>query len=174
MTPVEFETWLGESSRRKLVMGVLNVTPDSFSDGGKYAGTGAAIARGVELAAEGADLIDVGGESTKPGSAPVSAEEQIARVVPVIRGVRAQCDAAISIDTGLSAVAEAAFDSGATVINDIYAGTLDPRILQTAAHLGTALVLMHMQGRPATMQENPQYADVIGDVLAFLSQRTDA
>ncbi len=174
MTHSELETWLASPHRRRLIMGVLNVTPDSFSDGGKYAEPGAAIEQGMALFVQGADLIDIGGESTRPGSAPVGADEQVARVVPVIRGLRDRTDAVISIDTGLAAVAEAAIDSGANVINDIYGGTLDPKLLEVAADRGVPLVLMHMQGRPESMQKDPHYGDVTGEIVTFLLERLDA
>jgi len=170
----EFDAWLLTPRRRRLVMGVLNVTPDSFSDGGHFTDIESAVERGVAMAAAGADLIDIGGESTRPGSEPVGAGEQVARVVPIIRGLRNRTDAVISIDTGLAAVAEAAIDSGANVINDIYGGTQDPGLLEVAARRGVPVILMHMQGRPATMQVNPQYGDVMQEVMAFLAERTDA
>jgi dihydropteroate synthase len=174
MTRSEFDTWLVSIRRRRLIMGVLNVTPDSFSDGGQFTDIESAVERGVTMAAEGAELIDVGGESTRPGSEPVGADEQVARVVPIIRAVRERTDAVISVDTGLAAVAEAAIDSGANVINDIYGGTQDPGLLELAARRGVPVILMHMQGRPATMQVNPQYGDVMREAMAFLAERVEA
>lgn len=154
---------LGE---RTLVMGVLNVTPDSFSDGGRYLDPARAIQHGLELARQGADWIDVGGESTRPGSKPVTAEEELARVLPVISGLRRRLDErsrgklaagplAISIDTTKAAVAEAAIAAGATIINDVSGLRFDPRLAEVAARYRTPLVLMHLRGRPATMQQPP-------------------
>lgn len=173
MTQDQFNAWLDDPARRARVMGVLNVTPDSFSDGGRYSDVTAAVARAHELAGAGADVIDVGGESTRPGSEPVGAAEQIRRVVPVIRAVAGRIPAVISIDTGLAQVAEAALDAGATIINDIYGGTLDPHLIPVAAKQRVPLVLMHMQGRPATMQRDPRYTDVMAEVIEFLRGRIE-
>lgn len=151
-------------------MGVLNVTPDSFSDGGRYATIDSAIARAQEMVAEGADLIDVGGETTRPGSQPVPAEEQIRRIEPVIRRI-ATLPVVISVDTTRSAVAKAALDAGAAVVNDISAGRDDPELLPLAAQRGCPVILMHMQGTPATMQAAPTYSDVVGEVASFLKDR---
>jgi dihydropteroate synthase len=154
------------------IMGILNVTPDSFSDGGKYSVVASAIEQAEVMVADGADIIDVGGESTRPGSDPVGAEEQIRRVVPVIRAIR-QLDAslAISIDTTMSMVAEAAIDAGASIINDVSAGLGDPAMLSFAASVQCPIILMHMQGTPKTMQDDPQYQDVVAEVSMFLQQR---
>ncbi len=152
-------------------MGVLNVTPDSFSDGGEFLDPDAAVARGVQIAAEGADIIDVGGESTRPGAEPVSAEEELRRVVPVIEKLRNKIDIAISIDTSKSEVASAALDAGASIINDVTAGRGDARMLLLAATRKAGLVLMHMQGEPRTMQKNPHYGDVIREVADFFRQQ---
>src|SRR4051812_1428384 len=162
--------------RRPLLMGVLNVTPDSFSDGGRFATPDRAIDHAREMAAAGADLIDVGGESTRPGSQPVPAEEQIRRVVPVISELSAlagqrQFEAVLSIDTTRAAVAEAALDAGAHVVNDISGGRDDPAMLPLVARRRVPVVLMHMRGTPATMQIDPRYDDVIADVLRFLRER---
>ena len=175
MTPQEFNRWLTQpaAARRPLVMGVLNVTPDSFSDGGRFASPEAAVAHAGELAAAGADLIDVGGESTRPGSQPVAGEEQTRRVVPVISRI-AQWPVTISIDTTRSAVAQAALDAGASMVNDISAGRDDPGQLPLVARRGVPVVLMHMQGTPATMQNAPAYRDVMAEVIEHLRERLAA
>jgi len=175
VTPVEFDQWLSEppATRRPLVMGVLNVTPDSFSDGGRFVGTDAAVAHAREMVAAGTDLIDVGGESTRPGSQRVPADEQIRRVVPVISQIRT-LPATISIDTTRSAVAEVALEAGAHLVNDISAGRDDPALLPLVARRGAPVVLMHMQGTPQTMQDSPTYQDVMEDVVGFLRDRIAA
>ena len=152
-------------------MGVLNVTPDSFSDGGEFLSAAAAIERGLQIAAQGADIIDVGGESTRPGAEPVSAKEELKRVVPVIEKLRAKIDIMISIDTSKLEVANAALDAGASIINDVTAGRGDEKMLPLAATRKAALVLMHMQGEPRTMQKNPHYSDVVGEVADFFRQQ---
>ena len=156
-----------------LVMGVLNVTPDSFSDGGRHADAGAAIARGLELADEGAALIDVGGESTRPGAAPVPLEEELRRVIPVIRGLAAGTRAVLSVDTSQPEVMRQAVDAGARLINDVRALQL-PGALAAAAASGAGVCLMHMQGEPRTMQRQPEYADVVNEVKAMLAARVQA
>jgi dihydropteroate synthase len=158
---------------RPVVMGVLNVTPDSFSDGGRFADPDAAIRQAERMAAEGAALIDVGGESTRPGAAPVSAQDEIRRVVPVIRAIAERFGVPVSVDTSRPEVMQAAVAAGATMVNDIYALRRDGAI-GMAASLDAAVCLMHMQGEPRTMQVNPCYADVAGEVAAFLSGRVDA
>jgi dihydropteroate synthase len=156
-------------------MGVLNVTPDSFSDAGNFAAPDAAIAQAVHMASAGADLIDVGGESTRPGSDPVPADEQIRRVVPVIAAAARQLsDVTISIDTMLSQVARAALEAGAQIINDISAARTDNQMLPLAAKHRAPIVLMHMQGTPKTMQDSPSYANVVQAVVDFLRQRIAA
>ena len=152
-------------------MGVLNVTPDSFSDGGEFFGTNAAVARGVQIAEEGADIIDIGGESTRPGAEPVSAKEELKRVLPVIEELRAKIDISVSIDTSKSDVASAALDAGASIINDVTAGQGDEKMLPLAAKRKAAIVLMHMQGEPRTMQKNPHYKDVVAEVADFFRQQ---
>ena len=159
---------------RALVMGILNVTPDSFSDGGIYLDKDKAVARGLDMAAEGADILDIGGESSRPGSLPVSAEMEIERVVPVIRALRREIDLPLSIDTTKAAVARAALEAGADIVNDISALRLDPDMAVTAARFGAAVILMHMQGTPRTMQDAPHYDDVIGEVRGFLKSRIQA
>jgi dihydropteroate synthase len=173
MNSEEFEIWLRSSTRRPLVMGVLNVTPDSFSDGGRFAGVDEAVRHAEEMVAAGAELIDVGGESTRPGSQPVAAEEQIRRVEPVIRRI-AHLPAIVSIDTTRATVATAALDAGAAMVNDISAGRDDVAMLSLVAARRVPVVLMHMQGTPATMQDSARYADVIADVIQFLRERVAA
>src|SRR3954469_21116466 len=175
MSPREFDAWLLDAGRRPLVMGVLNVTPDSFSDGGQFLAVEKAVARAHAMAAEGADLIDVGGESTRPGSQRVDADEQLGRVLPVIRALRGRFDGTtLSLDTTLRAVAEVGLDEGVHVLNDISAGRDDPTILCLAAQRGCPLILMHMQGTPATMQLDPTYSDVTKEVAQFLRDRLAA
>lgn len=153
-----------------IVMGVLNVTPDSFSDGGQFFDTKRAIEHGLKMAAEGAAIIDIGAESTRPGSASVSAEEQTKRAIPVIKALAEKIDVPISIDTCNNDVAKAALDAGAAMINDITALT-DERLGQLAAERLVPVVLMHMQGRPKTMQTEPKYKNVVSEVLEFLLER---
>jgi len=152
-------------------MGVLNVTPDSFSDGGEFFATDAAIGSGIKMALKGADIIDVGGESTRPGAEPVSVEEELRRVIPVIEGLRAKIALPLSIDTSKSEVANAALDAGASIINDVTAGRGDEKMLSLAAKRKAAIVLMHMQGEPRTMQKDPHYEDVITEVADFFRQQ---
>jgi len=160
--------------RRPLLMGIINVTPDSFSDGGRYLDPGAAVAHGLELVALGADILDVGGESTRPYSQPVDAEEELRRVLPVVKALCAQCDTPVSIDTSKASVAQAAIDAGAEIINDVTGLEGDPRMVALAARTGAAVCAMHMQGAPQTMQDNPTYENVVEEVLAYLRRRRDA
>jgi dihydropteroate synthase len=159
---------------RPLIMGIVNVTPDSFSDGGQYASTEAAVARGLALVAQGADLLDVGGESSRPGAAPVPLDEELRRVVPVIESLARQSTVTLSVDTTRAEVARQCLERGAHVINDITALTGDPRMLEVARTFEAGVVLMHMQGTPATMQVNPQYLDVVEEVYRFLEERMAA
>ena len=162
------------TSSRCLVMGVLNVTPDSFSDVGRYLDHGAAIAHGRALVAEGADLLDVGGESSRPGATYVDERTELDRVVPVIEALAPAIDVPISIDTRKSGVARAALAAGAAIVNDVSAGRDDPDILGVAADAKAPVVLMHMRGTPATMQDDPRYTDVVAEVADFLAERCDA
>lgn len=155
-------------------MGVVNTTPDSFSDGGRYLAADAAIAHGVALARAGAAIVDVGGESTRPGSARVDADDERARVVPVIEALASWLDVPISVDTTKASVAAAALAVGATVVNDVSAGRNDPEMLAVVAEHGAGFVAMHMQGEPATMQVAPSYGDVVAEVGEFLSERVGA
>ena len=158
-------------SKSGMIMGVLNVTPDSFSDGGEFFATDAAIAGGIRMALEGADIIDVGGESTRPGSEPVSVKEELQRVVPVIKKLCAEINISISIDTSKPEVASVALDAGASIINDVTAGRGDEKMLPLAAERTAAIVLMHMKGEPRTMQKNPHYEDVVTEVADFFRQQ---
>lgn len=160
--------------RRGVIMGILNVTPDSCSDGGLHADTEEAVAHGERMADEGADIIDVGGESTRPGAAPVPEEEELRRVIPVVRSLAAHTRAAISIDTSKAAVARAAVDAGAEIINDITALRGDASMAATAAATGAGVILMHMLGTPRTMQQDPRYGDVVREVADFLRGQISA
>ncbi len=163
------------SINKPLIMGILNVTPDSFSDGGEYVSLNAALRQAERLLLEGADIIDIGGESTRPGSIPVTADEQIQRIVPVIQAIRQQLskDVVISVDTTLSPVARAALSAGANLINDVSAGEDDPALLALAAATATPIILMHRLGTPKTMQDNPYYQNVVTEVLAALQTRIE-
>src|SRR5262249_53467758 len=155
---------------RVQVMGVLNVTPDSFSDGGKYATLDRAVARAFEIEAEGADILDIGGESTRPGSKPIGAKEELNRVTPVIEALRDRLRIPVSIDTTKSEVARAAIDAGAEIINDISGLRFDPAMAEVAAESGAALVLMHSRGGPETMHQAPPVDDVFAEVIGGLRQ----
>ena len=154
---------------RTAIMGVVNVTPDSFSDGGRFQAVDAAVAHAEHLIRCGADIIDIGGESTRPFSRAVSAQEEIARVLPVIKRLAGSISVPISIDTTKAEVAEAALDAGAVIINDISALTMDPQMAATAVRHGAAVILMHMQGTPRTMQLEPTYRDVVAEVRDYLA-----
>ena len=157
-------------------MGIVNVTPDSFSDGGLFLDPERAIAHGVELVGDGAEILDVGGESTRPGAAAVSAEEELGRVEPVVAALAGAGGAGVpvSIDTSKAAVAAVVLDAGATIVNDVTAFAAEPELAGLCAERGCEVVLMHMQGTPRTMQENPVYEDVVDDVKAFLAARVEA
>ncbi|MDX3895922.1 dihydropteroate synthase [Pusillimonas sp.] len=157
---------------RPLVMGILNVTPDSFSDGSRHFETDAAIAHGLKLASEGADIIDIGAESTRPGAVPVGLQEEIDRLLPVLEGLR-DCGAALSVDTFKPEVMRGVLDAGADMINDIY-GFRQPGALEAVASSYCGLCIMHMQGEPRTMQQAPRYDDVVGEVREFLRERVEA
>lgn len=159
---------------RGVIMGVINVTPDSFSDGGNFHRAESAIEHALRLAEEGAEILDIGGESTRPGAAPVSAEEELDRVLPVIEGLAGKTNAALSIDTSKAAVARAAVAAGAEIINDVTALRGDDALTGVAADSGAAVVLMHMRGTPRTMQKDPQYHDVIAEVAGHLRERVEA
>jgi dihydropteroate synthase len=158
---------------RPIIVGIANITPDSFSDGGRLEDVDVAVAHVLQMVSEGADLIDVGGESTRPGAAPVDVDEQIRRVVPVIERLAGEIDVPLSIDTTRRPVAEAALNAGAAMLNDVSAGLDDPGMLDLAAERGVPIILMHRHGTSASMQEAPRYADVVDEVCTFLVQRRD-
>jgi dihydropteroate synthase len=156
---------------RPLVMGIVNVTPDSFSDGGQFDSAAAAVTHGLSLVEQGADLLDVGGESTRPGAQPVPLAEELRRVLPVVQGLRARTEVPLSVDTSKAAVARACLEAGAQVINDVTALRGDPDMAAVVRDAGAGVVLMHMQGTPASMQQAPHYDDVVAEVAAFLQER---
>jgi dihydropteroate synthase len=156
-----------------LLMGIVNVTPDSFSDGGRFSDAKAAIEHGLRLAAEGADILDVGGESTRPGSLPVDAEEELRRVMPVVEELCKKAAIPVSIDTSKASVAQRAIEAGAEIVNDVTALTGDPAMIPLAAGTGCGVCAMHCRGTPRTMQDNPVYADVVAEVLEYLRTRRD-
>ncbi len=162
---------LSALGRRTLVMGILNVTPDSFSDGGQFFSLESALERARQLIREGADILDIGGESSRPGAQPVPAEEELRRVIPVIRAIRAESNVPISVDTYKASVAEAALEAGANMVNDISALRFDPQMVSVVARARVPVVLMHMQGEPRTMQQNPVYTDVVREIKEFLAER---
>jgi dihydropteroate synthase len=158
-------------SRRGLIMGALNVTPDSFSDHGEFFSADKAIQRGLEMAAEGAHIIDVGGESTRPGSEPVTVDEELRRVMPVIENLRRKLDVPISIDTSKAEVARAAIQAGASIVNDVTGGRGDDQMLTLVAETKSAFIIMHIQGKPRTMQIEPRYTDVVAEISEFFRQQ---
>jgi dihydropteroate synthase len=160
--------------RHPLVMGVVNVTPDSFSDGGRFLGAEAAIAHATSLIVQGADMLDIGGESSRPGASPVPADEELRRILPVIEAVRRAGQVPISVDTMKPEVMRAAAAAGANIWNDVTALRFAPDSAAVAAELGCGVILMHMQGEPGTMQDKPVYADVVGEVAGFLAERAKA
>ena len=165
---------LPPGGRGPLLMGILNVTPDSFSDGGKYSTLEEAVKRGIGLLDQGAEILDIGGESTRPGAAEVSQDEEVGRVIPVIEAIiERRPTAVVSVDTSKSTVAEAALVSGAKVVNDVTSGS-DPAMLESCAKAGSHVVLMHMRGSPGTMQQSPSYEDVVTEVAEYLSARVDS
>jgi dihydropteroate synthase len=155
---------------RTHIMGILNVTPDSFSDGGLYADTGKALAHAREMAAAGADIIDIGGESTRPGAQPLSEDEELRRIVPIIERLAAELSIPISVDTYKSNVAKKALGAGASIVNDISGLRFSPDMAQLAADHGAAVIIMHIKGTPRDMQQNPVYADVVGEVRSYLEE----
>jgi dihydropteroate synthase len=162
--------WSEVCGERPAVMGIVNVTPDSFSDGGRFLDPAAAVAHGVELVTAGADLLDVGGESTRPGAEPVGEDEELRRVLPVVARLAAETGVPVSIDTSKARVAAAALEAGATIVNDVAAGA-DPAMFAAVAAAGAGLVVMHMRGEPRTMQHDPHYDDVVTEVGDFLRDR---
>lgn len=165
--------WLLSKKKRSLIMGILNVTPDSFSDGGDYYEKNLAVEHALKMVNQGADIIDIGGESTRPFSEPVSFDEEISRVIPVIEGIRKNSDVCISIDTTKSKVALAALESGASFINDISAMETDPAMVNVALKFDCPIVLMHMKGKPKNMQDNPLYKSLINDIKNYLLERVN-
>lgn len=162
-------------TKHAAIMGIINVTPDSFSDGGSYPDAPAAVAHGLTMLADGAAILDIGGESTRPGADPVTETEELRRVLPVIDGLLARVpDCLISIDTSKAAVARAALDHGAAIVNDVTALRGDRAVVEVVARAGAGLVLMHMQGTPRTMQQEPRYDDVVAEVRAFFEERVRA
>jgi dihydropteroate synthase len=160
--------------RRPLIMGVLNVTPDSFSDGGRFLAAEPAVARALEMVAEGADLIDIGAESTRPGANPIDEREELMRLLPVVEAVCRRVNVPVSVDTTKAGVAQRALELGASIINDVSALRFDVRMGTVIAESGAGVVLMHMQGTPPTMQVAPTYEDVVGEVRAFFQSRLEA
>src|SRR3990170_2930412 len=155
---------------RTHIMGILNVTPDSFSDGGRYLDTDRAVDRAREMAAQGADIIDIGGESTRPGAEPLSEDEELARIIPVIRRLTGEMPVPVSVDTYKSTVADKALEAGASIVNDISGLRFSPDMAKVVADRGAAVVIMHIKGRPRDMQQNPVYADVVADVASYLKE----
>jgi dihydropteroate synthase len=158
-------------SRRGIIMGVMNVTPDSFSDGGEFFSAAKAVEHGLQMATDGAQIIDVGGESTRPGAEPVSVDEELRRVIPVIENLRSKTDIFISIDTSKSEVARAAIEAGASIVNDVTGGRADKEMMTLVAKRSAGFVIMHMQGEPRTMQADPHYSDVVLEVVDFFRQQ---
>ncbi len=157
--------------QRPLIMGIVNVTPDSFSDGGQYSSTSQAVEHGLKLIADGADILDIGGESTRPGATPVSLDEELHRVIPVVEQLARQSAIPISVDTSKAEVARLALEAGACIVNDVSALQADPRMAEVVQQYQAGVVLMHMQGNPSTMQHNPHYVDVVADIGDFFSER---
>jgi dihydropteroate synthase len=176
--PRQLEWQFGPHRRRlgefPLLMGIVNVTPDSFSDGGRYLSDAAAVEHALQLAEEGADILDIGGESTRPGASPVSADEELRRVIPVIDRLRGQSRVPISIDTSKSEVARESLAAGATIVNDVSGLTFDPRIVEVCAASECGVVCMHIRGTPQTMQQDPRYNDVVSEVARHLAERVAA
>src|SRR6476660_5626527 len=162
-----------EFPRRPLIMGIVNVTPDSFSDGGQFFGASAAVAQALQLAADGADILDIGGESTRPYADPVTADEELRRVLPVIEKLAAEVQIPLSVDTSKVAGARAAIEAGAEIVNDITGLEGDPQMVELVRQTTVGVCAMHMQGTPQTMQDDPTYADVVADIREYLRQRRD-
>jgi len=169
----ELNNWLLSEDKQSLIMGILNVTPDSFSDGGQFLNKNSAIGHALKMIEEGADIIDIGGESTKPFSSPVSLDEELSRVLPVIEDLRKETDVCISIDTTKSEVANQALEMGASIINDVSAMEFDEKMIGVALKFDCPIVLMHMKGIPKNMQENPHYSSLISEIINNLNQFVD-
>lgn len=167
-----FQDWCINPNKETLVMGIVNVTPDSFSDGGKFYSTKDAIAHASKLICEGADIIDIGGESTRPGANEISSSDELRRVIPVIKGIRSNNpDILISIDTTKAIVAKEAVEVGANIINDVSGLSFDSQMSKTVASLNAPIIIMHMKGNPRNMQKNPEYRDLIDDILYYFKER---
>jgi len=166
-----FNDWLNDNSRRPLIMGILNITPDSFSDGGNFQNHPDAIAHTLQMEQDGADIIDIGGESTRPGAVQVDIEEELSRVIPVIEGIRENSDIAISIDTYKSNVAQKAISAGADILNDISGLRFDNKMVALASELQFPVIVMHMLGNSQNMQDNPNYNDIISELISFFQER---
>ena len=173
MNSNQLNDWLSKKQKQSLLMGILNVTPDSFSDGGHYFNKNSAVKHALKMVDEGADIIDIGGESTKPFSDSVSLDEELSRVLPVIEALRRETDVCISIDTTKSEVANQALKVGASIINDVSAMEFDKDMVDIALKFDCPIVLMHMKGVPKNMQENPQYSSLISDIISYLNTRID-
>ena len=169
----QFNDWLSSENKQSLIMGILNVTPDSFSDGGQYLDKNAAVEHALAMIRNGANIIDIGGESTRPFSDPVSLDEEISRVIPVIKGIREKSDVCISIDTTKSMVASEALHVGASIINDVSAMEVDPFMADIAVKFDCPIIIMHMKGTPKNMQDNPTYESLISDIKNYLIKRID-
>ena len=169
----QFNDWLSSDKKQSLIMGILNVTPDSFSDGGQYFDKNVAVEHALDMIRNGANIIDIGGESTRPFSDPVSLDEEISRVIPVIKGIREKSDVCISIDTTKSMVASEALHVGASIINDVSAMEVDPFMADIAVKFDCPIVIMHMKGTPKNMQDNPTYESLISDIKNYLIKRID-
>ena len=172
MNITQFNAWL-KAPNHTLIMAILNVTPDSFSDGGKFADPNQAVNRALNLMEEGADMIDIGGESTRPGAEPVSLDEELNRTIPVIESIRKESDCLISIDTYKSAVAKAALNAGANVVNDISGFTFDSKMAPLVAKKNASVILMHIKGTPRDMQKNPHYDNLIEEIKSFFQQQVE-
>ena len=168
-----FNTWLSNDNRKPLIMGILNVTPDSFSDGGRYDNSLKAVAHAIKMEEEGADIIDIGGESTRPGATPIDIEEELERVIPVIEGIRKKSNIIISIDTYKSIVAEKAISAGANVINDISGLRFDENMVHVASETQVPVIVMHMLGNPQNMQIDPFYSNLMEELISFFQDRVD-
>lgn len=168
-----FNIWLKDNNRKPLIMGILNVTPDSFSDGGKYDNYLTAITHAIKMEDEGADIIDIGGESTRPGAKPIDIEEELKRVIPVIEGIRKESNIVISIDTYKSNVASKAISAGANIINDISGLRFDANMVHFASEAQVPIIVMHMLGNPQNMQSNPSYSNLMNELITFFQERVD-
>ena len=169
----QFDDWLSSDDKQSLIMGILNVTPDSFSDGGQYFEKNTAVEHALDMVENGADIIDIGGESTRPFSDPISLDDELSRVIPVIEGIRKKSDVCISIDTTKSMVARKALNVGASIINDVSAMEIDPLMADVAKQFDCPLIIMHMKGTPKDMQDNPKYESLISDIKDYLIERID-